>query len=81
MLYMLHHYNIGQSPALVGEGAPDMIACRFDVSLGEMIELARGVAARRLLVYGLATERLAISERGRKVVFTIDENGDELHSP
>lgn len=70
MLYIIHHYKAGQSPALVGEGAPDMIACRFDLSLAEMIELAKGVAARRL-VYGLETERLAISERGRKVVFTL----------
>lgn len=70
MLYMIHHYGAGQSPALVGEGAPDMIACRFDCSLAEMIELAKGVADKRL-VLGLTTEKLAISERGRKVVFTL----------
>jgi len=75
MLYMIHHHSAGESPALVGEGAPDMIGCRFDASLDEMIAIAKNMPRGRLAEYGLTTDTLTISERGRKAVFTLSTGG------
>lgn len=71
MLYIIHHHKADQLPSLVGEGAKDAICFRFDVSLDEMIAIAKTVARHRLVHYGLFTETLTISERGREAVFTL----------
>lgn len=75
MLYMIHHPEEGQPCDLVGEGARDVIACRFDCSLPEMIALAEASRINRLQMYGLETHTLYISERGRKVVHSLSKGG------
>jgi hypothetical protein len=68
MLYMIHHPKQGHTVDLSGESARDVMACRFDCSLADMIALAETLRTTRRQRYGLDTATLYISERGRTVV-------------
>lgn len=68
MIYFIHHPQGNAPVELRGGGSKDVIACRFDCALLDMIELAGKIRVDRLKRFGLETGDLYITENGRTVL-------------
>lgn len=72
MMYIVHHPEADNIPDLCGEGAKDMLLCRFDAPLDEMKIIMERIADQRMQRYELTTGKLYLSERGRKIVYVLE---------